>query len=158
VLASLAEVVTMVKRFGFFVSVLLVAAAVRAEVSTQKFDWAPGANGIQNIDFKWNNLSVAQITWNQGGTMKPLDVSNASAEVRLDNNGFLDEVVGIAIAVFDEDGNMIAAGSGGNKVGHLNKGERDHFRIAFPYVYRNLSKAKYFYMTLETADKSYKKK
>src|SRR5215471_17835534 len=103
-----------VKRFALFVSVLLVAAALRADVSTQKFDWAPGDKGVQNIDFKWNNLSVAQISWNLGSMMKPLDVSSASAEVRLDNNGFMDQIVGIAIAIFDEDGNMIAAGSGGN--------------------------------------------
>jgi hypothetical protein len=147
----------MVKRFGLFVSVLLLAAAVRADVTTQKFDWAPGANGVQNIDFKWNNLSVAQITWNVGSRMKPLDVSSAGASVRLDNNGFVDEVVGVAIAIFDEQGNMIAAGNGGNKVGHLSKGERDHFHIAFPYVYRNLTKAKYFLITIETASEPWKK-
>jgi len=147
----------MVKRFALSVCVLLLAAAARADVSTQKFDWAPGAGGVQNVDFKWNNLSIAQIKWNLGDTLKPLRVSNASAEVRVDNNGFIDQVVGIAIAVFDDQGNMIAAGSGGNKIGHLDKGERDHFRIAFPYVYRNLSKAKYFYLTIETAEQGYKK-
>ncbi len=139
---------------GFF----LLATAATAEVSTQKIDWAPGAAGVQVIDFKWNNLSVAQITWNLGDTLKPLRVANTSAEVRVDNNGFIDQVVGIAIAVFDEQGNLVAAGSGGNKIGHLDKGERDHFRIAFPYVYRNLKNAKYFYLTVETVDKGYKKK
>jgi hypothetical protein len=147
----------MVKRFSLLACVLLVgAAAVRADVFTKKFDWAPGAAGVQNVDFVWNNLSIAQITWNLGDTLKPLRVSTASAEVRVDNNGFIDQVIGIAIAVFDEQGNLIAAGSGGNKLGHLNKGERDHFRVAFPYVYRNLKNAKSFYVTIETAGQGWK--
>lgn len=148
----------MVRRFFLFACVLLVATvAARADVVTKKFDWAPGANGVQTIDFQWNKLSVSQITWNLGDRLKPLDVSTAGAVVRVDNNGFIDQVVGLAIAVFDEQGNMIAAGNGGNKVGHLDKGERDHFRIAFPYVYRNLSRAKSFYVTIETTDQGWKK-
>jgi hypothetical protein len=147
----------MVKRFFLFACVLLAAATVaRADIFTKKFDWAPGTAGAQQVDFQWNSLSVAQITWNLGDTLKPLRVSTASAEVRVDNNGFLDQVVGVALAVFDEQGNLVAAGSGGNKIGHLDKGERDHFRIAFPYVYRNLSKAKYFYLSVETADQPWK--
>ena len=148
----------MVRRFSLFACGLLIAAAAaHAEVSTKKFDWAPGANGVQPIDFQWNSLSVSQITWNLGDTLKPLRVSTASAEVRVDNNGFVDQVIGVAIAVFDEQGSMVAAGSGGNKIGHLDKGERDHFRVAFPYVYRNLKAAKSFYVTIETAEKGWKK-
>jgi hypothetical protein len=148
----------MVKRLSLLACALLLTTAARADVVTKKFDWAPGANGVQKLDFEWNNLSVGQVIWNLGDTLKPLRVSSASAEVRVDNNGFLNQVVGIAIAVFDEQGNMIAAGSGGNKVGHLNKGERDHFRVAFPYVYRNLDKAKSFYLTLETGAEKWKAK
>ena len=35
-------------------------------------------------------------------------------------------------------------------MGNLNKGERDTFTIRFPYVYRNLKNASYFYLTVET--------
>ena len=57
---------------------------------------------------------------------------------------------GVALAVFDADGTMLAAGSGGIKMGDLDKGERDTFTIRFPYVYRNLKNASYFYLTVET--------
>ena len=147
----------MVKRIALVLSVLLVAGAARGDISTKKFDWAP-VNGVQQVDFQWNGLSVAQIEWNLGNRVKPLDVSTASATVRLDNNSKTDMVVGIAIAVFDESGNLVAAGSGGNKLGHLNKGDRDEFRIAFPYVYRNLPSAKTFLITLETNDPTWKEK
>ncbi len=145
----------MVKRIALVFSVLLVAGAARGDISTKKFDWAP-VNGVQLVDFQWNGLSVAQIEWNLGNRLKPLDTSTASATVRLDNNSKTDMVVGIAIAVFDESGNLIAAGSGGNKLGHLGKGDRDEFRIAFPYVYRNLPNAKTFLMTLETNEPNWK--
>jgi hypothetical protein len=147
----------MVKRIALVLSVLLVAGAARGDISTKKFDWAP-VNGVQQVDFQWNGLSVAQIEWNLGNRLKPLDTSTASATVRLDNNSKTDMVVGIAIAVFDESGNLIAAGSGGNKLGHLGKGDRDEFRIAFPYVYRNLPNAKTFLVTLETNEPKWKDK
>ncbi len=147
----------MLKRFSLIVAGALVALPLWADITTKKFDFTP-VNGIQHIDMEWNGLAVAQIDWNLGNRMKPLDVSNASATVRLDNNSRIDVVVGIALAVFDENGNLIAAGSGGNKVGHLNKGDRDEFRIAFPYVYRNLSNAKTFLITLETNDLTWKER
>jgi hypothetical protein len=147
----------MVKRIALFVSALLIVSAARGDITTKKFDWTP-VNGVQLVDFQWNGLSIAQIEWNLGNRVKPLDVSTAGAVVRVDNNSKTDMAVGIAIAVFDENGNMVAAGSGGNKLGHLNKGDRDEFRVAFPYVYRNLANAKTFMVTLETDDRTWKEK
>ena len=147
----------MVKRFALFLAALTVAGAAQGDIATKKFDWTP-VNGIQQVDFQWNGLSIAQIEWNLGNRVKPLDVSTASCTVRLDNNSKTDMVVGIAIAVFDEAGNLVAAGSGGNKLGHLGKGDRDEFRIAFPYVYRNLSNAKTILITLETNEPNWKDK
>ena len=67
-----------------------------------------------------------------------------------------DEVT--ARSSYDEAGNLVAAGSGGNKLGHLGKGDRDEFRIAFPYVYRNLPNAKTIQITLETNEPNWKDK
>jgi hypothetical protein len=147
----------MVKRFALFLAALTVAGTARGDIATKKFDWTP-VNGIQQVDFQWNGLSIAQIEWNLGNRVKPLDVSTASCTVRLDNNSKTDMVVGIAIAVFDEAGNLVAAGSGGNKLGHLGKGDRDEFRIAFAYVYRNLPNAKTILVTLETNEPNWKDK
>jgi len=36
------------------------------------------------------------------------------------------------------------------KVGDLNKGARDDFTVTFAHVFRNLDRAKYFYLTVET--------
>jgi hypothetical protein len=77
-------------------------------------------------------------------------MSTARAHVRVDNDSTVDVVPGVALAVFDEENHLIAAGEGGVKVGDLNKGSRDDFTVTFAHVFRNLDRAKYFYLTVET--------
>jgi len=131
--------------FGF-------AAALCAQVATQKYDWKP-VNGVQYVHVETNHVVLSQIQFDLGQKMKPLRSSTAHATAQVDNNGFIAAEVGVALAIFDAEGNLVAAGSGGVKVGYLSKGERDTFTIKFPYVYRNLEKAATFIATLETFEK-----
>lgn len=125
-----------------------------AEAVTQKFDWNP-VNGIQEVHVENSRVVVAQLKFDLGGTLKSTPIRRSSAKVvaRVDNNGWLDQEVGIAVVVFDEEGNVVAAGSGGTKWGYLNKGDRDTYTIDFPYVYRRFDLAKNFIVTLETKEK-----
>lgn len=80
--------------------------------------------------------------------------SDSSAEVRIDNNGTMDYIVGVAVVVMmDDEGNIVAAGSGGTRWGHLGAGERDTSRIDFPFVFRNVDQAKTFMVTLELSER-----
>ena len=79
--------------------------------------------------------------------------SSADVRVRIDNNGLSDEQVGVAVVVFDAEGNVVAAGSNGTKWGYLNKGDRTYYNIDFPYVYRRLDQAATFIVTIETLGK-----
>ena len=142
----------MVKRFSLVAAALLAALPLSAEILTKKFDWQP-VSGIQKIEVQSNDIVVSQIRWDLGDTMAPIRISSSKAVVRVDNNSERDQEVGVAIAVFDEQGNLVAAGSGGNKVGELNKGDREEFTVRFPYVYRNLREAKTFLVSLETKPK-----
>jgi hypothetical protein len=139
----------MFRRFSLVLAALFFSHLLSAEITTQKFNWSP-VNGIQRLRFDWNDIAISEIRFDLGDTFKPLRVSSAKAVVRVDNNSARDQEVGVALAVFDADGTMLAAGSGGIKVGNLNKGERDTFTIRFPYVYRYLKNASYFYLTVET--------
>jgi hypothetical protein len=139
----------MVRRLSLVVIALFFSQFLLAEIVTQKFNWSP-VNGIQRLAFDWNDIAISQIQFDLGDTIKPLKTSSAKAIVRVDNNSARDQEVGIAIALFDEDGTMLAAGSGGIKVGDLDRGERDTFTVRFPYVYRNIKNTKYFYLTVET--------
>ena len=143
----------MVKRLSFLAALLLAAAPLRAGVATEKFEWKP-VNGVQEVRVETDRVIVSSLEFDMGDRLAPLKASTAHAVARVDNNGFLAYEVGVALVVFDGDGNIVAAGSGGSKLGHLGKGERDTFTIRFPYVYRGLENAKTFLLTLETREKS----
>ena len=136
-----------------------IAAAANAEVATKKYDWNP-INGAQDIDVTDGTIVVSQVEFDLGSTMKgtPIRKSSAKVKVRIDNNGQSDEEVGVAVVVFDAEGNVVAAGSSGTKWGYLNKGARTYYDIDFPYVYRRLDKAASFVVTLETRGKGSSKK
>jgi hypothetical protein len=139
----------MVRRLPLVIAALFFSQLLSAEIVTQKFNWSP-VNGIQRLRFDWNDIAISEIRFDFGDTFKPFRVSSAKAVVRVDNNSARDQEVGVALAIFDENGTMLAAGSGGIKMGDLDKGERDTFTVRFPYVYRNLKDAKYFFLTVET--------
>ena len=134
---------------GFSIGVLLLAISASGGVVTKRFDWAP-QGGVQVLDWTENGITVKQIRFDLGSVVKPTRLSTARAHVRVDNDSYADVVPGVAIAVFDDQDHLIAAGEGGVKVGDLNKGARDEFTVTFAHVFRNIDKAKYFYLTVET--------
>ncbi|MDQ2970657.1 MAG: hypothetical protein M3R34_05915 [Acidobacteriota bacterium] len=131
---------------------LALASPLSAQLITKKFDWQP-VSGIQKVDMQMNDVAISEIRFDLGDTIAPVRVSSAKAVARVDNNSQQDQEVGVAVAVFDADGNLIAAGDGGNKVGELDKGARQEFNVHFHYVYRNLRNARSFLVTLETKPK-----
>jgi hypothetical protein len=134
-----------------------VCAVASADAASKKYEWSP-VNGIQETDVRDGDIVVSQVQFNLGSTMKgtPIRKSSADVRVRIDNNGQSDEEVGVAVVVFDAEGNVVAAGSNGTKWGYLNKGDRTYYSIDFPYVYRRLDKAASFMITIETKGKGSK--
>lgn len=142
----------MIRKLLVVSALLGLAAALPAEVATQKYDWKP-VNGIQEVKVEANRVVLSQIEFDMGKKMTPFRSSTARAIARVDNNGYIPQEVGVAIAVYDAEGNLVAAGSGGVKLGYLSKGERDTFTIRFVNVYRNLDRAATFTVSLETREK-----
>ena len=134
-----------------------LAVPASAQVATKKFPWQP-IGGAQNIDVTTEDVVVGQVLFDLGSTLKgtPIRKSSAKVRVRIDNNGFTDEEVGVAVVVFDKEGNVVAAGSNGTKWGYLNKGARTYYDIDFPYLYRRFDQAAEFMVTLETKAKATK--
>jgi hypothetical protein len=135
--------------FGLSIGALLLAISASGGVVTKRFEWAP-QNGVQILDWTENGITVKQIRFDLGTVVKPTRMSTARAHLRVDNDSYVDVVPGVAVAVFDDQDHLVAAGEGGVKVGDLNKGARDEFTITFAHVFRNLEHAKYFYVTVET--------
>ena len=146
-------------RLGRLASAGLLAALVSAplfgQAVTKKFEFAP-INGVQDINVQNGEIVVSQVTFNHGSTLKgtPIRKSSADVRVRIDNNGLQDQQVGVAVVVFDAEGNVVGAGSNGTKWGYLNKGDRTYYNIDFPYVYRRLDQAASFIVTIETQGKT----
>ena len=142
----------MARRLSVLALGIGLASPLLAQQVTKKFDYAP-VNGVQDLKIELDKVVMNQITFKPGKELGgPVRKSDASAEVRVDNNGPKDQIVGIAVVLMDGDGNIVAAGSGGTRWGHLGAGERDTSRIAFPFVFRNMDKAKSFLVTLELAE------
>lgn len=131
-----------------------LAAPASAQVATKKYPWQP-IGGAQNTDVTTEDVVVGQLVFDLGSTLKgtPIRKSSAKVRVRIDNNGMTDEEVGVAVVVFDKEGNVVAAGSNGTKWGYLGKGDRVYYDIDFPYLYRRLDEAANFMVTLETKAK-----
>ena len=143
------------RRFSLAVALAAaLAVPASAQVATKKYPWQP-VSGAQNIDVTTEDVVVGQVLFDLGSTMKgtPIRKSSAKVRVRIDNNGFTDEEVGVAVVVFDKEGNVVAAGSNGTKWGYLGKGDRTYYDIDFPYLYRRLDEAAQFMVTLETKAK-----
>jgi hypothetical protein len=133
-----------------------LALPVAAEQITKKFEYAP-VNGVQDLNFALDKVSVNQIVFKPGKSLGAgIRKSDASADVRVDNNGQTDKIVGVAVAILDGDGNIVAAGSGGTRVGYLKAGERDIATIAFPFVFRHMDQAKTFIVTMELENRPVK--
>jgi hypothetical protein len=139
----------MKKLFAFGAALFLLSGTSTGWVATKRFDWAP-KDGVQVLDWEDHGITVKQVRFDLGAVVKPLRISTARAVVRVDNDSDTDVVPGIAIAIFDGENRLIAAGDGGVKVGDLNKGKRDEFTVSFSHVFRNIDQAKYFYVSVET--------
>src|SRR5512142_1005901 len=104
--------VTMKRILPLMLLVSAAAASVSAAVVTKRFEWAP-VNGVQVLNWTESGITVKQITWDLGSVVKPTRMSTSRAHVRVDNDSTVDVVPGIAVAIFDEENHLIAAGDGG---------------------------------------------
>ena len=141
------------RRTLLFAAAALLAAPLAAQQVTKKFDYKP-VDGIQAISLAIDQVKINQIVFKPGKALGAgLRRSDAECVIRIDNDGQVPVQAGVAVALFDEAGNLVAAGSGGTRVGWLSAGERDTSAIRFPFVYRNMEKAKTFLVTLEVLPK-----
>jgi hypothetical protein len=144
---------TTMRRIFVFAAVLCLAAPLAAQQVTKRFDYKP-VDSIQPIAIAIDKVKINQIVFKTSKEIGgPVRRSTAECVVRVDNDGTTPVAVGVAVAILDGDGNIVAAGSGGTRVGWLSAGERDTSAIRFPFVYRNLDKAKTFMITMEVEPK-----
>jgi hypothetical protein len=72
------------------------------------------------------------------------------ARITVVNGGADKARIGLALALFDDEGSLVAAGAGGNKGGQVAPGEKAEFSVFFYYVTERIPSATSFQITLET--------
>jgi hypothetical protein len=73
----------------------------------------------------------------------------AKAQVALSNNADESLKVGIALALFDEEGRLVAVASGGSRVGALKPDRQKTFELVFDDVNREAFRAATFQISVE---------
>ena len=137
------------RKAALFAVAACLAAPLSAQQATKKFDYKP-VDGIQPINLAIDQVKVSQIVFKPGKAAGgPVRRSDAECVLRIENDGPVAMQTAVAVALFDEAGNLVAAGSGGTRAGWVAAGEHDASAIRFPFVYRNMEKAKTFLVTLE---------
>ena len=141
------------RKAALFAAAVFLAAPLPAQQATKKFDYKP-VDGIQTISLVLDQVKINQIVFKPGKALGgPVRRSDAECAIRIDNDGPVAVQTGVAVALFDEAGNLVAAGSGGTRAAWLAAGDHDTSAIRFPFVYRNMEKAKTFLVTLEVLPK-----
>jgi hypothetical protein len=142
-----------VRGIAAWTAAVCLAAPAAAEQRTQRFDYRP-SHHVQEIEFALDHVRIRQVVFRSGPRAGDAAKRKAAeCTVRVDNDGQSAVAVGVAVVVFDAEGNVVAAGTGGTRVGWLWPGERDTSTIRFPFVYRNFDKARTFLITMEVEGK-----
>jgi hypothetical protein len=72
------------------------------------------------------------------------------AVVKVANGSSRQARIGVAVAVYDPDGKLIGAGTGGTTLGTIDPGDTAQFDVEFSHVTGRLEQAAQFHLALET--------
>jgi hypothetical protein len=100
----------------------VLSAPLSAQQATKKFDYKP-VKDIQDISLAVDKVKINQLVFKAPKLDSgPQRRSSAECVARIDNDGQTPVAVGLAVVLMDEAGNIVAAGSGGTRVGWLSAG------------------------------------
>src|SRR5262249_44888753 len=105
-------------------------------------------NKAVGLDLASGEVRAESVTFEFPSSVLRLETANR-ARVTVVNASKSNVRVGLAIALFDAEGNLVGAGVGGNKGGRVDAGETEEFSVYFYYVNERLPDATTFQVTLE---------
>jgi len=133
-------------------AVLLLLAAVPAQPAlsaTASKKFMLEKNRPMSLDLSAAQVRVEQVLFELPASVLRIETAG-KARVTVVNGAAGKVRVGLALALFDGEGNLVAAGTGGNKGGQLAPGEKAEFSVFFYYVTEQLPSATSFQIALET--------
>lgn len=139
-------------RIALLAIVLLASAGADAELLSKSYRFKDGivlevgANGTDGL--RIDSVRFDLPTSTGGRFMRAADLVNATVSVS--NLSGVGQRVGVAIALFDEQGQLVGVASGGNRASTLKPERRQEFRLVFDNVKANVFRAKTFQITIES--------
>lgn len=118
----------------------------------KRFDFVP--QQFIKVELAAGQVTVQDVKFEMPATYGPkkMEVKGKNqAVVSVKNYGKQYLRIHVAIALFDESGNLVGCGTTGSKMGSTGPGEEETYYVTFDYVKSKLSEAKFFYVTVETA-------
>ena len=118
----------------------------------KRYDFVP--EQFIKVDLAAGQVAVRDVKFEMPATYGPkkMEVKGKNqAVVSVKNYGKQYLRIHVAIALFDESGNLVGCGTTGSKMGSTGPGEEESYFVTFDYVKSKLSEAKFFYITVETA-------
>lgn len=133
------------------VAAALAAPSIRAELVSKRYEFktgarlamaveAPGGLRLDTVRFKMPSARGDRLR-RTGGL--------PAAEVAISNTAETTIKVGVAIALFDDEGRMLAVASGGNQVVSVRPGRQKTFSLLFDGVNAEAHKATAFQISAE---------
>jgi hypothetical protein len=139
-------------RRSLLVAAALVFAAmsVEAEFFCKRYDFV--ADKWIRLGARAGDIEIQDVQFEIPSYIGPkkLDIKRNEAAINLKNYGSQTLRIKIAIALFDEQGNLVACGATGSKVGGTSSGKTESFYVTFDYVHSKIASSKIFYLTVET--------
>lgn len=133
---------------------LAVSAAepqeVQANTGTTKLDFTP--REWLDVGLTVNGVTVDRIKLHPAGKMTSLVLKHDEANrgtIVVTNATQLVVSPAVAVAVFDEEGRLLAAANTGVRLKSLKPGETKELEIHFGGVFRHLEKGRVLYLSLE---------
>jgi hypothetical protein len=127
---------------------LLVPSPADAAVASKKYRLE--ANKPVGIDLSVLDIKAETVVFEFPSSLLRFQTASR-ARVTVTNRSGVKARVGVALALFDDAGDLVAAGTGGNKGGWVSPGETEEFSVFFYYVTERIPSATTFQISIEAS-------
>ena len=134
-----------VRKLFFIALAFVLSLPFSAEFFCKRYDFTQ--DKYVKLNQKVGDLEVMDLKFE----VPNLDYHQNRCVLTVKNYGVRTIKVNIAIALFDESGNLVGCGTTGTKLSGTRSGNTETYFVSFDYVRTKIQDTKFFYMTAETA-------
>jgi hypothetical protein len=137
---------------GSSLAMLLLAPMVQADLLSKSYEFEEGVMlevGAENQDgLRLDTVRVQLPSTNGGRFLRTGGL--VRAEITVSNNSETSQKIGLAMALFDAQGRLLAVASGGTKLLPIKPDRQKTYNLVFDYVNAEAFRANRFQISLES--------